>query len=123
MARNRQFRIYFYRTARGERPVRVFLRGLPVKDCRKCLSYLKRVRLEGINLPKQYVEKLDDNLWEAKPEYNNVEYRFMFGIIGPNRIGVVTALKKKRMRLPRTVLDHAMRLITEMQGQTTQRGQ
>ena len=116
MARKHQFRIRFYQSARGERPVRTFLRGLPAKDRRKCLSYLKRVRSEGINLPKHYVEKLDENLWEAKPEYNNVEYRFMFGFIGPNRIGIVTALKKKRMRLPRTVLDQAMRLITEMQG-------
>ena len=59
---------------------------------------------------------MDQNLWEVKPEYNNIEHRFMFGFIGPNRIGVVTALKKKRMRLPRTVLEQAMRLITQMQG-------
>ncbi len=116
MARKHQFRISFYQTARGERPVRVFLRELPVKDCRKCLSYLKRVQAEGPHLPKHYAEKMGDNLWEIKPEYNNIEYRFLFGFIGPNRIGVVTALKKKRMRLPRKVLDQAMTLIVEMHG-------
>lgn len=123
MARKHPFGIYFYRTARGERPVRVFLRGLPVKDRKKCLTYLKRIRTEGVNLPKQYIEKLDENLWEAKPEYNNVEYRFMFGFIGPNRFGIVTALKKKRMRLPHTVLDQTMRLITEMQDSTAKKGE
>ncbi len=114
MARSRPFRIYFYRTARGERPVRVFLRGLPVKDRRKCFFYLDRLQVLGLQQSTNFVEKLDDNLWEVKPEYNNVEYRFLFGFIGPNRIGVVTALKKKRMRLPRAVLDHAMQLIADM---------
>ena len=115
MARNRQFRIYFYRTARGERPVRVFLRGLPVKVCRKCFYYLDRIQVSGVRQSKNFVEKLDDNLWEAKPEYNNVEYRFLFGFIGPNRLGMVMALKKKQMRLPRRVLEQAMKLIAEMQ--------
>lgn len=114
MARKHQFRIYFYQTARGERPVRVFLRGLPIKASRKCFYYLDRLQISGLQQSKNFVEKLDDNLWEVKPEYDNVEYRFLFGFIGPNRIGIVTALKKKRMRLPRAVLDQAMRLITEM---------
>ncbi len=114
MARSRPFRIYFYQTARGERPVRVFLRKLPKKDRVKCFSYLDRIQAYGTNQRSDYVEKLDDNLWEVKPEYNNVEYRFLFGFIGPNRFGMVTALKKKRMRLPRRVLDHASALIKEM---------
>ena len=114
MARSRPFRIYFYPSARGQSLVRDFLRGLPIKDARKCFYYLDRIQAFGIQQSKSFVEKLDDNLWEAKPEYNNVEYRFLFGFIGPNRIGMVTALKKKRMRLPRAVLDHAMRLIAEM---------
>jgi hypothetical protein len=116
MARTHQFRIYFYHTARGDCPIRTFLRELPKKDRVKCLSYLKRVRAEGIYLPKNYVEKLDDNLWEVKPAYNGIEYRFLFGFIGPNRIGFVMALKKKRMRLPCSVFDHAMTLIVEMRG-------
>lgn len=116
MARNHQFRIYFYHTARGECPVRLFLRGLPSKDRAKCLSYLERVQAEGTSLPANYVEKIDGNLWEVKPAYNGVEYRFLFGFIGSNRIGFVTALKKKRMRLPRSVFTHAMTLIAEMRG-------
>ncbi len=94
--------------------MRVFLRGLPIKDRRKCFYYLDRLQVSGTQQATNFVEKLDDNLWEVKPEYNNVEYRFLFGFIGPNRIGMVTALKKKRMRLPRGVLDQAMRLIAEM---------
>ena len=115
MARTHPFRILFYRTARGERPVREFLRGLPRKDRAKCLSYLKRVRAEGTSLTRIYVEKIDNNLWEVKPAYNGIEYRFLFGFINSHTIGVVTALKKKRMRLPRSVFDHAVGLIAEMQ--------
>ena len=114
MARSCPFRIYFYQTMRSERPVRAFLRDLPIKDARKCFYYLDRVQAFGIQQSKNFVEKLDDDLWEAKPECNNVEYRSLFGFFGLNQIGMVTALKKKRMRLPCAVLDHAMRLISEM---------
>ena len=95
--------------------MREFLRGLPRKDRAKCLSYLKRVRAEGTSLPKIYVEKIDNNLWEVKPAYNSIEYRFLFGFTDSHTIGVVTALKKKRMRLPRSVFDNPARLIAEMQ--------
>jgi phage-related protein len=114
MARLLRYRTYFYQTVRRQQPVRDFLRGLPKKHCLKCLAYLERVRVFGTQQPTIYVEKLDDNLWEAKPEYNNIEYRFLFGIIGEGRVGIVTALKKKRGRLPRQELEHAMKLIAEM---------
>ena len=68
------------------------------------------------NVSKTYVEKIDDNLWAVKPEYNGIEYQFFFGFIALNRIGFVSALKKKRMRLPRSIFEHAMTLIVEMQG-------
>ena len=116
MARRLKYRLYFHRTARGDRPVRRFLRALPPKHRIKCASYLNMVRVQGTSLPKIYVEKIDDNLWEVKPEYANIEYRFLLGIIGPGRIGVVAALKKKRARLPRRVFDLAMRLIEEMRN-------
>ena len=57
------------------------------------------------NVSKTYVEKIDDNLWAVKPEYNGIEYQFFFGFIGLNR-----------MRLPRSIFEHAMTLIVEMQG-------
>ena len=75
------------------------------------------VRTSGTNLPKIYVEKIDDNLWEVKPECANNEYRFLLGSIGPSRIGIVAALQKKRSRLPRKVFDQAMRLIEEMKDE------
>ena len=117
VARRLKYRLYFHCTARGERPVRQFLRALPRKHRIKCASYLNMVRVQGTGLPKIYVEKIADNLWEVKPEYENNEYRFLLGVIGPGRLGVVTALKKKRARLPRKVFDQAMRLIEEMRNE------
>ena len=52
--------------------------------CRdKCMSYLKRIRMEGVeHVPTNYAKKRADNLYEARPEWNNVEYRFLCNYSG-----------------------------------------
>ena len=46
--------------------------------------------------------------------FANTEYRFLFGVIGPGRLGVVDAVVKKRWKLARRVLEHAKDRISEM---------
>jgi len=48
------YRVYFYRTARGSREVRAFLRKLPTKHAKKCIDYLKRIRTHGSNCHETY---------------------------------------------------------------------
>ena len=117
MARDARFTLRFHRTARGACEIREFLRDLPSKNRRKCYTYLDRLRRHGTKLPRNYVEKISDNLWEVKPEFGGIEYRFFVGIVAPGVFGVVKALKKKEQRLPTTVFEHARRLIEEMKDQ------
>lgn len=114
MRANMTIRVYFYQTERGVRDVRVFLRSLPPKHCAKCLDYLKRVRQHGTSLPRNIVAYLEQGLWEARPEYGGIEYRFFFFVHTDNRIGVVAALVKKRQKLERSTIERALRLAEEM---------
>jgi phage-related protein len=99
------FKLYFYASERGTRDVRSFLRSLPPKHRLKCITYLKRVREQGTNLPSNIVKHIEAGLWEARPEFGGIEYRFLFFIHSPDRIGVVNAIIKKRDRLERRVIE------------------
>ena len=107
------YRMYFYRTVRGECEVRTFLRELPWKHRLKCVDYLNRVRQNGTRLPANVVKHIEEGLWEARPEYGGIEYRFFFAVID-SRIGVVSAIVKKRQHVERKVIERALKRAEEM---------
>ena len=104
---------YFYVSASGRREVRSFLRALPLRARLKCMSYLKRVREDGTILPSNIVKHLERGLWEARPEYGGIEYRFFF-IHENGRLGIVSAVVKKRAKIERRVLETALRRAEEL---------
>ncbi len=108
------YKIFFYRSARGEREVRTFLRSLPAKHRAKCVDYLNRIRQHGTRLPSNIVKHLADDLWEARPEYGGIEYRFFFFVGKEDRIGVASAIIKKRQKVEQRVIERALRLVEEM---------
>jgi phage-related protein len=114
--------IRFYATARGTSHIRDFLRSLPPKHRMKCTSYLKRIREHGTNLPSNIVKHLESGLWEARPEYGGIEYRFLFFIIGSDQMVIVSAVTKKRDKLERGVIETALRRMQDWRstGQGTQ---
>lgn len=107
----------FYRTGSGRPIIATFYRKLPAAARKKCYSYLVRTRSRNlINLPTNICEKMDRNLWEVKPEYNNIEYRFLLGWIADYRIRIVYAEIKKSRKLPRRDIELAMKRLKEMRG-------
>ena len=115
MARSARYTMLFFRTNSGRCEVKTFLRKMEAGCRDKCLSYLKRIRLEGVeHVPTNYAKKLADNLYEARPEWNNVEYRFLFGYVTADAYGVVMALKKNVQRLRPRDLNTAADRINKM---------
>ena len=92
----------------------MFLRRLPPELRGKCIDYLDRVRQHGTRLPRNIVAHIEDALWEVRPEYGGIEYRFFFFVQDDERIGVVSAIVKKRQRVERRVIEYARLLIDEM---------
>ncbi len=114
---DRKFKIYFYTSERGQKNVRIFLRELPPKHRVKCIEYLNRLRQHGKNLPKNIISHLEKELWEVRPEYGGIEYRFLFFFHRDIKIGVATALVKKKQRLDRSIIERGLRLIEEMRAE------
>lgn len=108
------YRMYFFRSARGDREIRTFLRDLPLKHRLKCVDYLNRIREDGTRLPANIVKHLENGLWEARPEYGGIEYRFLLFFDSGDRIGVVMALVKKRQKIERRSIERALERMDRM---------
>ncbi len=73
------------------------------------LAYLKQVRDNGTSLPSNIVKHIEAGLWEVRPEYGGIEYRFMFFIFGGRKIGIVAAFAKKRDKIERRLIETSLR--------------
>ena len=110
------YKVYFYRSSRGEREVRTFLRNLSFKSRAKCLHYLKKLKQDGTRLPSNIVKHLEGEIWEVRPEYGGIEYRFFFFLYRDVKIGIVSAAIKKQQKTKRAHIEKAMRLAEEMRA-------
>ncbi len=104
--------IVYYAMTSGSRPVRDFLDGLSSKARDKCFSYLDLLREDGTSLRASHLKKLEDDLWELRPEYGGIEYRLFFGIARENFV-FTHAIVKKRQRTARNDIETAQRRFTE----------
>ena len=84
--------------------------------CVRTLVRLKQAGVRIARLPANVVKHIAGELWEVRPEYGGIEYRFFF-FVSNNRIGVVSAIIKKRQLVERKVILRALRLASEMQQQ------
>lgn len=109
-----KYEIRFYESSKGKSPVEDFLRRLDTKTRTKCLRYMDLLADQGLFLKNPYVEKLEDGLWELKPEWNGNEYRLLF-TFHKGEFWIVHAVQKKAWTLPKRELNTARRRIKEVQ--------
>lgn len=83
------------------------------------MDYLNRVRLHGTRLPANIIAHLEQGLWEVRPEYGGIAYRFFF-FLHDDKIGVVSAVVKKRQKVRRDVIERALHLAELMREQWEQ---
>jgi phage-related protein len=90
--------IAFYANADGDTPVQDFLFSLSEKEQAKCLSYMQLLMERGNTLPSQYAKHLEGDLWELRPEFGGVEFRYFYFTFVDNLIVIVHAIKKKSQK-------------------------
>jgi phage-related protein len=105
--------VSYYRASSDESPVRKFLNKLDVKAQTKCYSYVSLLEERGFALPRSHLAKVEDGIWELRPEWQGVEYRLLFTSY-KNQFIIVHALKKKSDRLRSRDLDIARRRAREV---------
>lgn len=91
--------VVFYQTERGESPIEEFLDGLSDKARAKCLTYIEELERHGYRLPSSYIKKVEDELWELRPEFGGIEYRFFYFTYVERQIVILHAINKKGQKL------------------------
>jgi len=87
----------------GHSPVRDFLDGLPPKAAAKCLTYIDLLAERGFSLPRNYIAKVQGDISELRPEYGNIEYRFLYAWIEDYFLIAHAFVKKGRALSPRDI--------------------
>ena len=106
----------FYRTPAGTELVREFLRSLP-RDARlKCGRYMQQLEWQGLALRASHLKKISREIWELRPEYDGIEYRFYLGIEGNSAV-YVHAIVKKQQKAARSDIALAERRFNEWKAE------
>lgn len=109
-----RWEVLFYQTTRGESPVEDFLEQLPEKARAKCVAYLKRLEDFGFQLPSSIISKVRGDIWELRPEWGGVEYRFFYVALVGRRIVVLHVIQKQSQKLKGKDIELAERRFAEV---------
>ncbi|MGI8687411.1 MAG: type II toxin-antitoxin system RelE/ParE family toxin [Thermomicrobiales bacterium] len=94
------FTVEFFARASGDEPVRVFLLALSAKARQKCIAYIDLLAMVGLALHTSHIKKLDEDVWELRPEFGGTEYRIFFSRHGGTFV-LLHAITKKRQKVAR----------------------
>ncbi len=115
--------VLYYQSERGESPVEEFLLSLSDKARAKCLSYIDQLEQFGNRLPSNFASKIEDDLWELRPEFGGVEHRFFYFTFVNRQIVIVHAVKKKSQKLKPSDIATAQERIVQVRRREAQRQQ
>lgn len=117
-----RWEVLYYRTERGDSPIEEFLNALPRKARAKCLAYIDMLEEFGVGLPRAFIAKVRDELWELRPEWAGTEYRFLYCALVGHRIVIVHALTKKSQKLKSKDIDLAMTRVADVRRRLSREG-
>jgi phage-related protein len=104
-------RIRYYRSVRGDEPVREYIAALPTRERDDWDEALTLLGLFGLDAPVS-LRQLDGKLWEIRVGRHRVAYVI---VRGPEMV-LLHAFKKQGQRTARSDLDLAARRAREVLG-------
>ena len=75
--------------------VREWLKGLPNKVQRKCLTFITRLEMDGHTLRRPIADFLRDGIYELRPSYQGVHYRILFFFSGKDVVVLSQGITKE----------------------------
>lgn len=110
------YRIKFYRSRDGKKPVLEYLRGLTKKNdkdsrikANKIRDYIKTLSHYGTAIGEPYIKKLDGDIWELRP----LQDRILFAAWVGKSFLLISHFVKKTQKTPRGEIEKAKRLLDE----------
>lgn len=112
--------VFYYVNERGDSPVEEFLEKLSVKARAKCLAYLDQLEEHGFNLPSSYIKKVEDEVWELRPEFGGTEYCLFYFAFIERQLVVVHAITKKGQKLKAKDINLALARVEDVRRRAAQ---
>ncbi len=83
---------------------------------------MQQLEWQGLALRASHVKELSREIWELRPEYDGIEYRFYFGIAG-TVVVYVHAIVKKQQKAIRNDIEIAERRFDEWKAEQREKQQ
>jgi len=103
------YNISFYKTRRGEYPVKDFIEELDKKSQAKIYRYMVLLQEQGPDLPRPYTDHVKGKIRELRVNVSAGNVRIFYFFFLRNNIILLHAFKKKTMALPRQEIEKAER--------------
>lgn len=104
--------VYFFHTARGNYPVKEFIKEQEKPVYAKILRFIELLENNGPFLKPPYIKKLQDNLYELRIT-GKTEIR-IFYTLSKNKYYLLHAFKKKSQKMPSKELKTALDRLKEI---------
>lgn len=108
------YKVVFYRDKNGISEVAKhikLLRDRINKDnnikFNKTMSYLRKLREEGLSLGMPYIKHIEDDIWELRP----LRDRILFAYFDNNKFVLLSYFMKQTQKTPRREIEKAKRLL------------
>src|SRR5437870_3242210 len=75
--------------------VRDWLRKLPTKAQKKCLTYIAQLEMQGHDLRRPVADLLRDGIYELRPSYHGVNYRILYFFSGKDVVVLSHGITKE----------------------------
>ena len=76
--------------------VREWLKTLPNKAQRKCLTYIAQLEMQGHQLRRPIADFLRDGIYELRPSCQNVQYRILYFFSGKGSVVLSHGITKEQ---------------------------
>src|SRR5713226_2838140 len=87
--------------------VRGWLKTLPNKAQRKCLTFIAQLEMQGHELRRPVADFLRDGIYELRPSYQDVHYRILYFFTGKN-VAVLSQGIAKEGAVPDVAINRAI---------------
>src|ERR1039457_6644611 len=101
-----QSAVVFYRDC-DRVPIREWLKTLPNKAQKKCLTYIAQLEMRGHELRRPVADFLRDGIHELRPSYQDIHYRILYFFAGKDVVVLSHGITKEGA-VPGVEIDRAV---------------
>jgi phage-related protein len=103
------YQVFYYKTARGDCPFKLFVDGTSEKVRAKFDKLLDLLRQHGPDLKRPYADALRDGIRELRVGFGGDQYRALYFFLYDGKIVITHGIIKKTNDVPSAEIDRAIR--------------